>query len=108
MYLFFINLRQIFKSSPDLTCSCPQNTFHEKVTIKEDIRYLCSIHYFTDCGTRDIENVIQLRNGKNLNTRITWSKARENTSTASLDGNDRREQICFKHTLLTLIGTVIM
>ena len=34
-------------------------------------------------------------------------KLREYTSTASLDGNDRRKQVCFKHTLLTLIGTVI-
>ena len=33
-------------------------------------------------------------------------KLREYTSTASLDGNDRRKQVCFKHTLLTLIGTV--
>ena len=71
------------------------------MTIKEDIRYLCSIHYFTDCGTRD-------ENGKNINTRITLSKVRENTSTASLDGNDRRKQVCFKHMLLTLIQTVMM
>ena len=46
------NYAQFFALVPDVDISI-QNTFHEKVTIKEDIRYLCSIHYFTDCGTRD-------------------------------------------------------